>query len=436
MTFKQISETEIVQAESKRQLSSDYREALYNQYLAKKILEMGKTQKWLDLYEEASSIVSQYEETIQELGFLDLLDYSSNGGEYKGNNMLNEVQQYCFELERDAFRLSKQRHHKEMGGRVERSNTGWDCDPDIDLYSISNPSSGRYKPMTYRTRGMWCNNVRTLVDVSGEPLGVPKDWRPKEILGGFEKKGYKNVLNKMLVPDRFAIVRNTYSGERVVLHVMEKGNHINDMENVQFREEQGQWSVFAGEYQQTITISPIGPYVINGEVYTCVSRMWAKDKKVIQNGKSVIKSARQIVLDYLKREKIKFVEKYPEEWVRRSHKEKTLENVSFLESGGIPFMGSKQLLNMSLVHAYELKNKRIRKGTKLRWSIKNDWTTGVVDHFIEQLFTGNGVNICKLKKGVGTSTNLQAWKIVKVPIKRRTKTVVKNIVIFTDLRWN
>ena len=358
--------------------------------------------KWL------SKLSISYTETyilknVIKDSFPDRLDYV-DGGDYSGSNPINEIQTECAIIDIEAKEKLKKKYRLENSGSRSRNNdqeSGTDPNPDIPFCHYRNSV---YRPRWYARQDknkatIFRMNIRVLVDKSGEPLGVPPNWRPSQIEETFVKTLKETIKRNgeeidvpmivklqvpINVPDTFAILKLLSTGY-VSADIMELNLFDIRCESRN----------------------------IEGKNYYLKSILLASDE--------------ESMLSKLKVANIPATWKDPNQWSHKLVEQVARKKITYLKEGGLPFYGSKQLYFDDDNLQYEQ-----QKGSRLRFTITNQHYFPAYNAFLQAVNAGTASTCrCRDKQG----TKLQAYKVMRCPVLRGSKTVMKNIVIYTDLKW-
>jgi hypothetical protein len=456
---------DFLRKQNEEELSRQYRRAISFVDICREALEIEWNdeklrKKWLDQIEATYTEVYNLQQIIKEK-CIDRLDFS-DGGSYSGVNPLNEVQNECVAIETEQW----QYHVKEFiienqGTRELPGPTGTDPDPEIPFCHFK---SSVYKPRWYLRTELdkkgrrtlngpkhFRMNIRVLVDNTGEPKGVPKNWEPEQVYETFEKdlkeikiinghqvevKAERTINIPINVPDVFAICKELSTGYISAtimqsMSIVEKELEI-AIDNL--------WS-------KTCFIGPLT--LVQEEELSCAEVCFNEtcrrrdanqyhstkiEGKLFYHRETITAIDRDAMSIKLKdADKIPSIWKDPKEWNHKTMVINPRKRITYLKEGGIPFFGSKQLYvevdDEGNHDGYQYENSDPRR---LVFTINDPWYKGIHDAFLQALDIGN-VSTCKARDKNGTK--LQAYKIMRCPVKRGGTKVMKNIVLFTDLKW-
>ena len=376
--------------------------------------------KWFNKIELIYSQVYTIKSVLRQIA-PDRLDYL-DGGSFSGTNLLNTSQNECVAVDAEVWDHHKKEYKIENSGRRSRNNeqlSGTDSNPDIPFCHYKGPI---YKTRWYARKNnnkklIFRRNIRVLVDKAGEPLGVKVGWKPEQVYHSFTKTlketikvpDYNSedcsmkeieiplkltVKIPVDVPEIFAILKEMSTGMIVANIMQHDPNH-------------------EGCYIQRIEGKP---YCLN-KVITAVDQ--ESMLTILKGGPhpGQIGPHRPITATW----------KAPDLWPHKTVERIAKKKITYLKEGGLPFFGSKQLYFDNDGFQYEQ-----QKGSRLKFTITNQHYSAVHNAFIQDLDNGR-VSTCLARDKQGIK--LQAYRVMRCPILRGNKTIMKNIVIYTDLKW-
>ena len=446
---------EFLRKKNEEELSLQYRKTIDFVDVLRKCLEEEWDQeekriKWLKKIDEQHSKVIYLKNAIMDK-CPDLLDFV-DGGAYSGTNPLNESQNECVAVEAEHWQLTKRLYGMQNRGARSRNNeeVGTDSNPDIPYChwggSVCKPRwyarrdlDENGKPI-HGTAPHFRRNIRVLVDSTGEPRGVKsrtneltkirtllskgditeeeaevlrsnapeKDWEPEQVYESFTK----TLTRTIKVPD--------YSSEDCSMKEIQIPLKATIKIPVDVPE------IFA--ILSVLSSGLVSADVMRYDPDKKGSNFQRIEGKIYCLDELITTANEEDMLVLLKDRGISATWQTPDQW---SHKTKenvvVKKKITYLKEGGLPFFGSKQFYFDKDGFQYEQQN-----GPRLRFTITNQHYRSICNAFIQALDGGN-VRTCLARDKQGTK--LQAYKIMRCPILRGKQTIMKNIVIYTDLKW-